>query len=273
MTHSTSYDFQNEYRGPASELGRLRDQTLLSWEREARLLTWLGLRDGRSVLEVGCGPGYVTEQLLNLLPHSSITALDADAAMVQRATEHLQAQAHRDLRLVHAPIEHTGFLDHQFDFAIARYVFQHLPDPIEAAREVKRVLRPGGKFVIIDVDARLWGIVEPFYPQLQAIYAKATQAQSEQGGNRLIGRQLWRILMATGFARVELESFVYHSDALGLELFSAQLDPDRLARAFKAGQISAQELQLAHDLYQQFLASPNAYVLMVGLLAYGEKPE
>ena len=271
MKPPTSYDFQNEYRGPASELERLHIQTLLSWEREARLLRWLGLQDGMAVLELGSGPGFVTEQLINLLPSSPITTLDVDADLLTRAAQYLRGKVNGRLRLVQSSILATGLPDNSYDFAIARYLFQHLADPVRAAQEVKRVLKPGGKLALIDIDAMLWGIVEPFFPQLQAIYAKAAQAQSDSGGNRLIGRQLWRILQEAGYHQVELEAFVYHSDAQGLELFLTQMDPDRLQRALKGGQISAEEFETAQTLYQQFVAAPNAYVMMVGLIGCGEK--
>ncbi|HSD82861.1 MAG TPA: methyltransferase domain-containing protein [Anaerolineae bacterium] len=271
MKTTASYDFQNEYRGPASELERLRIQTLLSWEREARLLQWLGLQDGMRVLELGSGPGFVTEQLLKLLPASSLTAVDVDAQLLARAAEHLSGKVNGRLKLIQSSVTATGLPDNSYDFALARYLFQHLADPVAAAREIKRVLKPGGKLAIVDVDAMLWGIVEPFFPQLQAIQAKAARAQSESGGNRLVGRQLWRILREAGYQQVELESFVYHSDAQGLDLFLAQLDPDRLQRALKGGYISPAEFETAQALYQQFVTAPNAYVLMVGLIGCGKK--
>ena len=271
MQPTVSYDFQNEYRGPDSELERLRIQTLLSWEREARLLKWLGLQDGMAVLELGSGPGFVTEQLINLLPASTITALDVDANLLARARQYLQGKVNGRLRWVQSSITATGLPDNQYDFAIARYLYQHLADPVRAAQEVKRVLKPGGKFAIIDIDAMLWGIVEPFFPQLQAIYAKAARAQSESGGDRLVGRRLWRILREAGYQHVELESFVYHSDTQGLEMFLTQMDPDRLLRALKGVQISPAEFETAQALYQQFETAPNAYVLMTGLIGCGEK--
>lgn len=269
MTQSASYQFDQEHRDPGSELQRLRAQTLLSWPNEARLLAWLGLRDGLSILELGCGPGFVTEQLLHWLPSSPITALDADPEMLALATRYLEPIAAGRVAYVPASVTDTGLPDNSFDFAIARYLFQHLADPLAAARETLRLLKPGGKLVVIDIDAALWGIVEPIYPQLQAIYAKTGQAR--RGGNRRIGRRLWRILKAAGFHAVELEAFVYHSDDLGLEPFLPQLDPDRLLRALKSDQISLPEYATAHALFRQFQAAPDAYVLMVGLMACGEK--
>ena len=104
---------------------------------------------------------------------------------------------------------------------------------------------------------------------MQAIYAKTGQAR--RGGNRRIGRRLWRTLQAAGFVNVELEAFVYHSDDLGLEPFLPQLDPNRLLRSLKSDQISLSEYATAHALYHKFQAAPDAYVLMVGLIACGEK--
>jgi len=48
-----------------------------------------------------------------------------------------------------------------FDFAIARFVLQHVGDPGIAAGEIRRLLRPGGVAAIIEVDMGLWGLVQP----------------------------------------------------------------------------------------------------------------
>lgn len=271
MTQTDSYKFDSEHRDPAQELERLRAQTLLSWEREARLLTWLGLRDGMHILELGSGPGFVTEKLLKLLPNSQITCLDSDAEMVQRATVYLKDKSDGRVTFHHASVLEMGLLTNTYDFAIARYLFQHLNQPVQAAKETWHVLKTGGKLAIIDIDASLWGIVEPSFPQLQGIYAKSGQAN--RGGNRRIGRQLWRILQEAGYHQPELEAFVYHSDAQGLEPFLPQMAPDRLLRAVTLQQITPQEFALAHTLYRQFCESPSAYVLMIGLIACGEKRE
>lgn len=272
MRVSGSYDANHEYRGLESELERLRAQVLLSWKQEARMLTWLGLRDGMSVLELGSGPGFFTKQLLSLLPNSSITAVEIDPEMHQRATQSLHDHACDQLHLVEASVMDTGLTENTYDFAIARFVFQHLSNPIAAVQEALRVLKPGGKLVVIDIDAALWGLVEPYIPELQLIYQKTVRTQASRGGNRLIGRQLWRILQAAGYENLQLEAFVYHSDELGLEAFRPQMDPDRLLPAVQAGFISSQEHMTTHAAYQHFLASPNAYILMLGLMAYGEKP-
>ncbi|MBD2385983.1 class I SAM-dependent methyltransferase [Cylindrospermum sp. FACHB-282] len=272
MASCDSYDANLKYRGWDAEIERLQAQALLSWEQEARLLNWLGLQNGMSLLELGSGPGFVTGKLLSLLPNSSITSVEIDPKMHKRAKQHLGDSGLNRLTQVEASVMNMCLPEQHYDFAIARLIFQHLSNPIEAAKEVLHVLKPGGKLAIIDLDAALWGIVEPYIPELQTIYAKSTQAQTARKGNQFIGRQLWRILQSAGYTNLQLEAFVYHSDALGLEPFISQMNPDRLLPAVWVDCVSLEEFATAHVAYQRFLKSPDAYVLMLGLIACGERP-
>ena len=76
---SSSLPENNQTQQVTRTLSRLHAQTLLSWEQEKRLLSWYGLQDGVTVLEVGSGPGFFTEQLLTVLPTSTITCMRAKA--------------------------------------------------------------------------------------------------------------------------------------------------------------------------------------------------
>jgi ubiquinone/menaquinone biosynthesis C-methylase UbiE len=267
-----SYDAGASHRDFDSEVGRLRAQALLSWEKEARTLYWYGLQDGMSVLELGSGPGFVTEQLLISLPDSRITALEIDPALIRSAKLYLQDKVSDRLQFVEASIMDTGLPENSFDFAVARLIFQHLPDPVGAAEEVLRVLKPAGKLVIVDIDDAVWGLIDPVVPEMGLILEKYGQAQAVRGGNRLVGRQLWRILEAAGFTNLDLEAVAIHSDALGIEAFLPQLDPDRLLPLVEAGLMSRQEIQQIRASREAFLAAERPYILMAILMACGEKP-
>lgn len=264
-----SYTATNEHRDLASELARLQSQVELSWAREARLLDWIGLRDGMRVLDLGCGPGLVAERLLARYPALELTLLDSDPVLLQLAIGRLagypQVETHR------ASAYRTGLPDEQYDFVIARYLFQHLEHPLHAAREAARLLKPGGRLVIIDIDDMLWGIANPTFPDIVPLYAKGAAAQQARGGNRFVGRTLYRLLRDAGLHSVELEAFVYHSDEQGLAPFEPQISPDRLLVAVRRGHISQEEFAYAHHLHDKFMRAPDAFVLMVGLLAWGEK--
>ena len=273
MATSGSYDASRAHRGFDSEVERLRAQALLSWEKEARTLAWFGLQDGMSVLELGSGPGFVTEQLLALLPRSHVTAVEIDPVLIQKAHLHLQGKAGDRLRFVEASIMDTGLPANSFDFAIARLIFQHLPDPVGAAGEVLRVLKPGGKLAIVDSDDAIWGLADPAVPEVGRILEAYGQAQAARGGNRLVGRQLWRILQAAGFTPLDLEAIAIHSDALGIEAFLPQFDPDRFLPLVRAGLVSEQEIQQIRASREAFLAADRPTILMVMLMACGEKPQ
>lgn len=271
MAASGSYDAATTNRDLDTEIQRLRAQVLLSWEQEARALVRSGLQDGMSILELGCGPGFVTEQLLDMFPTSPVTALEIDPGLLGKAKQYLQGKADGRLRFVEASIQETGLPDNSVDFAIGRLIFQHLPDPLGAAKEVLRVVKPGGKLAIIDIDDGIFGLIDPPIPELPAVLEKYGQAQALRGGNRLIGRRLWRILKTAGFENVEMEAVLTHSDALGIEPFLPQIDPDRLLPLVRAGLISQQELESVRVSRDTFLASPEPFFLLLMLLVCGAK--
>jgi len=152
MTTSGSYDVNQSHRDADSEVQRLAAQARLGWNKEARTLSWFGLRDGMSLLEAGSGPNFVTESLLSLLPTSPITCLELDPGLIRRAQQYLQGKGSDRVQFVEGSVMDIKMANDSFDFAYARLLFQHLLNPLGAAKEIWRVLKPGGKFVIYDVD-------------------------------------------------------------------------------------------------------------------------
>ena len=273
MKTSGSYNASTFHKDLDSEIQRLQNQVRLSWTKEARTLAGFGLQNGMSVIELGSGPGFYTEQLLALLPNSSVTAVELDPVLIERSEQYLRDQASDRLRIVEASIMDTGLPDKSFDFAIARLIFCNLPDPVGAAKEVLRILKPGGKLVIIDLDFDIIGLIDPPIPELPAIFEKRRQAVAAQGGNLQVGRQLWRILKAAGFQNLDLDAVVSHSDAMGIEPFLLQIDPQQMLPLVKLGLLTEQEMQSFAASREQFLASPDPFMLTLWLTACGEKPQ
>src|SRR5438105_427699 len=180
-----------------------------------------------SILEAGSGPGFVTEQLHALYPSSHITCVEIDPDLVAHAEQYLQS---RDMEgrysIVQGDLMKMDLPDDTFDFAFARLVFQHLGDPRGAMEEIRRVLKPGGKLVINDIDIGLGEIIEPLNPDADAIETKLHESRSQRGGNPRIGRQLWRLLEAGGYVDMDLEVVPVHTDKLGIEaIFPYEWDP------------------------------------------------
>ena len=151
------------------------------------------------------------------------------------------------------------------DCAVLRYVFQHLSDPAAAARELRRVIRPGGVLVAIEVDAQLWGIAEPAFPEVAAIQAKVWRSQRARGGDRSVGRRLPAVFRAAGFADVGIRVYGYSSSELGLDAFDVHLDPSQLEPHVAAGTITPAEYATVVGAYRRFRADPDAFVVLTGL--------
>jgi SAM-dependent methyltransferase len=269
---SGSYRPDEAEGGLAAELSRLRSQVELSWEEEARLLASAGVADRAAIVDLGSGPGFFADRLLARFPGSRVTSveirLDLHAEAVRR---HQDGNAGSRLALVHAPVLASGLPAASFDAVVARYLLQHVADPVAVAREAHRLLRPGGLFIAIDVDASLWGVSDPFARELQPIYAKAERLQVERGGDRFIGRKLPRILESAGFGPPRVDVFAYHSDALGLAAFAEQLSPSRLVPAVHAGIVSRAEHDLVTAEYERFMADQMSFVLMLGFFVHARR--
>ena len=100
------------------------------------------------IVDLGCGSGALLEKLL---PRSGATiAVDYSQAMLDEAARTLGAKrSHVDLRLGY--LEHLPLADHSVDVAVAHMVLHHLPEPQRALADARRVIRPLGCCIIVDL--------------------------------------------------------------------------------------------------------------------------
>jgi ubiquinone/menaquinone biosynthesis C-methylase UbiE len=102
------------------------------------------------LLDLGCGTGRFLEIVKGNWPRLPVTALDLSPAYLEAAKRQLSPW--RDVRFVQAPAETTGLPDAGYDAITAVYLFHELPARVRprVLREVARLLRPGGLFVLVD---------------------------------------------------------------------------------------------------------------------------
>jgi ubiquinone/menaquinone biosynthesis C-methylase UbiE len=104
---------------------------------------------GSSVLDVAPGPGYFAVELAKLGGYQ-ITGLDISRTFVEIARSHA-ARAGVEVDFRQGNASHMPFEDSMFDFLVCSAAFKNFTDPLQALEEMHRVLRPGGRALIIDL--------------------------------------------------------------------------------------------------------------------------
>jgi ubiquinone/menaquinone biosynthesis C-methylase UbiE len=108
------------------------------------------LKDGAQILEVAPGPGYLAIELAKLGKYN-VTGLDISKTFVEIAATNAQAEGVGvDFRQGDAA--HMPFEADRFDQIVCRAAFKNFSEPVLALQEMRRVLRPGGRALIIDLS-------------------------------------------------------------------------------------------------------------------------
>jgi ubiquinone/menaquinone biosynthesis C-methylase UbiE len=120
------------------------------------LLEQLGPADER-ILDVGCGTGQLAAAILERLPEARVWGLDLSPRMLDHARRRAAESGGRFF-LVQGDSEQLPFADDSFDVVTCSHSFHHYPHQDRVAAEMFRVLRPGGRLLLLDGDRDgLWG--------------------------------------------------------------------------------------------------------------------
>jgi ubiquinone/menaquinone biosynthesis C-methylase UbiE len=120
---------------------------------QRRLLELAALRPGEAVLDVACGTGLVTlEAARQVGPDGRVLGTDLSERMVERAAEAAAGLGLGQARFARMDAEGLDLPDGGFDAALSALGILYCPDPARACREMRRVLRPGGRTVVA-----VWG--------------------------------------------------------------------------------------------------------------------
>lgn len=101
------------------------------------------------VLDVGCGTGVFAERVRRALPSARVWGVDLVADMLAKGSQRWQRHADR-VQPVQGDSERLPFAEGTFDFVTCANSFHHYPHQDRAVAEMHRVLRPGGRLMIID---------------------------------------------------------------------------------------------------------------------------
>jgi len=154
------------YRGISMEGGlatwyaKMTRKDLGEFERLARELA-KDLPANARVLEIAPGPGYLSVALAKLGPFK-ITGLDISQSFVRMASEYAKREG-VVARFIHGSASDIPLEDGLFDLIVCSAAFKNFSEPLKAVNEMHRVLKPGGRAIIIDLrkDAS-WDEIEAY---------------------------------------------------------------------------------------------------------------
>lgn len=136
-----------------------------SSQLSAGLADLAGVRGSARVLDVGCGPGALTTELVARVGAGNVTAVDPSEPFVDAARER-----HPGVTVLRTAAEVLPFADASFDAALAQLVVHFMTEPVGGLREMRRVTRPGGV-----VAASVWDFggdrapISPFWAAARSV--------------------------------------------------------------------------------------------------------
>ncbi|ORV08576.1 methyltransferase domain-containing protein [Mycobacterium celatum] len=223
------------------------------------------LRQGISLLDIGCGPGTITVDLAARVAPGQVTAVDIADDALAAARSDARARTLSNLRFATADVHALEFDDGTFDVVHAHQVLQHVADPVAALREMRRVCAPGG--IVAARDADYAGFT--WYPQLPTLdrwldlYEQAARAN---GGEPDAGRRLLSWAQQAGFGDI--------TPTAGIWCFATPDDRDwwggmwadrilesALARQLvESGMATTAELTEIASAWRQWAAAPDGWL-------------
>ncbi len=223
------------------------------------------LRPGMSVLDVGCGPGTITVDLAARIAPGRLTAVEMTDGALELARAEAQRQSRANVEFVTSDVHALVFPDDAFDVVHAHQVLQHVADPVQALREMRRVCKPGG--VVAARDADYAGFT--WYPQLpgldlwMTLYSAAARAN---GGEPDAGRRLLSWAQHAGFDDITPTGGLWCFATPAARDWWGGMWADRIVESALAQQLVDSGLATATDLeviakaWRQWAAAPDGWI-------------
>jgi SAM-dependent methyltransferase len=167
---------------------------------------------GSRVLECGCGTGAQTVLLARNSPGARITSIDVSQDSLNKAAAAIEKEGIANVTFQTADVFDMPFEEEAFDHVFVCFVLEHLPNPEEALGCLRGVLKRNGSITVIEGDHGSW-YCYPESREARRTVECLIEAQALLGGNSLIGRQLFPLLMKAEFSDVRVSPRIVYADS------------------------------------------------------------
>ena len=162
MSKTTGSYSYGEFASNEAELARLEGQATVAWELERGMLEQAGLKPGMQVLDLACGPGFITNRIAELVqPEGAVTGIDLNEQLLAVAQSRQGDAATSPVRFLKGDVYDLDLPAESFDFVYARFLLQHLESPVRALEQAGKVQSSSSssgrnKERLVDAVARVW---------------------------------------------------------------------------------------------------------------------
>ncbi len=126
-------------------------------QAQRHLVSIMDVKEGMHVLDIGCGTGYALGQIaMRVNGHGEFHGVDLSTEMVEKAKENFTGQD--NFHFVKANSESIPLSDDYFDAILCTNSFHHYLNPVQALKEMRRLINAGGRIYILDPSADSWFI-------------------------------------------------------------------------------------------------------------------
>jgi len=167
---------------------------------------------GSVILEAGCGVGAQTVTLARRSPAARFTSIDVSADSVAQARSRTDAAGLTNVQFQQADIFCPPFAPESFDHVFVCFVLEHLSRPVAALEILNRLLRPGGTMTVIEGDHGS-ACFHPASIAADRAIQCLVELQRRAGGNGLIGRQLYPLMIEAGLQAVHVSARMVYVDS------------------------------------------------------------
>lgn len=260
-----------------AEISRLKFQHQV-WKQETEMAVAAGeFKAGNRLLDLGCGPGVICMDLLNLTgPGGEVQGIDTSEIFTTYLSQKAEKENLLNLRVHRGDISTLTQMvpAGHFDGAICRWVLMFVNNPQKIVDQTFEVLNPGGTFVSMEYysfkNISLWPESKAFHKIYEGVY----QLISENGGNPDMGSNMALLMKNAGF-RIRTVIPVLRTGPSGGELWQwLERTGENHSNLVEAGIISQQDLDEYWKDWHARTENPHAFITAPPLMiTVGEKPD